>query len=272
MTNNPDNKTVWVTGASSGLGLYCAKALCDAGFNVVGGARSFNKKELKHPFKALYLDVCDEKSCDEFVENALKIYGEPYALINAAGILHLSPCETIKTDELHNVLNVNLLGTHRMVRRVLPYMRKNNSGHIINFSSINGLFATPYQGAYSAAKHAIEGFSEALYMETARFGVFVTLVEPGDHKGGKTNYRLKENNLHDCYKNSYKNVVDKITKDEDTGSDPELLAKKIVRLIQGAIPPFRLVIADPFQKLSVLLKKLLPSKVFLSIVSKYYGV
>ncbi|NLJ64866.1 MAG: SDR family oxidoreductase [Christensenellaceae bacterium] len=266
------NKVIWITGASSGLGYYCAKELYSRGYKVVGGARSFNAEKHEVGFSTIYLDVSDEKSCDYFVKSALKIYGEPYALLNGAGVLHLSPGECIDTSDLQKIMDVNFLGMHRITKRVLPYMRKNNAGHIINFSSINGLFASPYQGAYSAAKHAIEGFSEALYMELSPHNIHVTLLEPGDHRGGKAAYRLTEQNPPECYKDSYNRVVDKINHDEASGSDPSVLAKKVAKFIERKNPPFRYVIAMPSQRLSVVLQRILPAKFFLNIISKYYGV
>jgi NAD(P)-dependent dehydrogenase (short-subunit alcohol dehydrogenase family) len=267
-----ENKVIWITGASSGLGYYCAKELHSRGYKVVGGARSFSAEKHEAGFSTIYLDVSDEKSCDDFVSGALKIYGKPYALLNAAGVLHLSPGECIATSDVFKVMDVNFLGMHRMTKRALPYMRKKSTGHIINFSSINGLFASPYQGAYSAAKHAIEGFSEALYMELSPHNIHVTLIEAGDHRGGKAVYRLTEQNLPECYKDSYKRVVDKINHDEASGSDPAVLAKKVARLIEIKNPPFRYIIAMPSQRLSVVLQKILPAKFFLNIISKYYGV
>ncbi len=266
------NKVIWITGASSGLGYYCAKELYSRGYKVVGGARSFNAEKHEVGFSTIYLDVSDEKSCDYFVKSALKIYGEPYALLNGAGVLHLSPGECIDTSDLQKIMDVNFLGMHRITKRVLPYMRKNNAGHIINFSSINGLFASPYQGAYSAAKHAIEGFSEALYMELSPHNIHVTLLEPGDHRGGKAAYRLTEQNPPECYKDSYNRVVDKINHDEASGSDHSVLAKKVAKFIERKNPPFRYVIAMPSQRLSVVLQRILPAKFFLNIISKYYGV
>ena len=162
--------TVWITGASSGLGLHTAQALVDAGFEVIAGARSFSEKKVAGRWQ-LPLDVTDEESIDRFINAALAIAGAPDILINCAGVLILGACESYGRDELLQVLETNFLGQAAMISRVLPMMRKNGKGKIVNFSSINGLLGIPFQGAYVASKHAIEGYSECLALEDSPAGI-----------------------------------------------------------------------------------------------------
>ena len=177
-------KVVWITGASSGLGYSTAKALVRAGYTVVCGARSFEGQEGESETGyRLPLDVRDEKSCDAFCCRAREKFGAPWALVNAAGVLTLGACEQYAARELKDVLDTNFLGGVRMTQRVLADMRAQGAGRIVNFSSINGLLGIPFQGAYVASKHAIEGFSECLAAEVAPFGVQVMLVEPGESPG-----------------------------------------------------------------------------------------
>ena len=261
----------WVTGASSGLGRQIALALHEAGWQVIGGARSFND-ETQQAFTCLPLDVRDEQSVAAFVQAAAQKYGPPGVVVNAAGILTLGACEYYSMQELTQVMDVNFYGMVRMVQAVLPLMREQGSGRIVNLSSINGLMAVPFQGAYTASKHAIEGFSEALMMETAPFGIQVMLVEPGDHRGGKQQYRTSSVKCGDCYTQSRKNAAARIAKDEAGGASPEILGKKVARALGKKRLPPRLRVAQPAQHAAVVLHDILPNRLFMKILSMYYGI
>ena len=181
-------KTVWITGASSGLGLATAKAFAGRGWLVVAGARSFadgtvHEEEKAEHWVRLRLDVTDGESCAHFVRRALEISPRVDALVCGAAVLVLGSCEKTGADEYNRVLDTNFTGAARMVSLALPYMRAQGSGRIVLFSSINGLLGIPFQSAYTASKHALEGYAECLAMETAPWGVQVCLVEPGDHRG-----------------------------------------------------------------------------------------
>ena len=156
-------KTAWVTGASSGLGRYTAQALVREGWRVAAGARSFQGQEGEGPegFR-LPLDVTHHASIAAFCQKALAQVGTPGALVNCAGILVIGAAEDCSDQELRQVMDVNFFGMAAMVRAVLPLMRANGSGRIVNYSSVNGLFASPFQGAYSAAKKPLrEALEEA---------------------------------------------------------------------------------------------------------------
>ena len=180
-------KTVWVTGASSGLGLHTAMQLQKDGWRVIAGARSFEEGE-KDGMYRLKLDVTDEESVRRFCEKAAEI-APPDALVQCAGMLVLGSCEETGTEEFRRVIDTNYLGMVRVNRAVLPLMRKQGHGKIVLFSSINGLLGIPFQGAYTASKHAIEGYAESLALEVKPFGIQVMLVEPGDHRSGSDKYR-----------------------------------------------------------------------------------
>ena len=261
----------WVTGASSGLGLHIALALHEDGWQVIGGARTMNEK-LSQGFVGLPLDVQDEQSVTAFVLKATQRFGPPDALINAAGILTIGACEDYSMQELSQVMDVNFYGMVRMVQAVLPLMRKQGSGRIVNLSSINGLMAVPFQGAYTASKHAIEGYSEALMMETAPFGIEVMLVEPGDHRGGKQQYRSHSTQCSDCYTSMRDKAAARIAKDEAAGSSPEALGQKVARALGKKHLPPRLRVAQLAQHAAVVLHDILPNKLFMKIISAYYGI
>ncbi len=261
----------WVTGASSGLGKHIFEALRQDGWQVVGGARSFQETQ-EGAALFLPLDVSQEESAQRFVQQATAAYGTPDALVNAAGVLITGACEDYSDQELQRVLSVNFLGMARMVRLVLPLMRARGNGRIVNLSSINGLLATPFQGAYTASKHAVEGFSEALHMEAAPHGIQVMIVEPGDHRGGQDKYRTHAACAGKAYAQACGRARTAIARDEAQGSDPALLGKKVARALNKRRMPLRLRVAKPSQHMAVILHDLLPGRLFSRFLSAYYGV
>ena len=154
---------VWVSGASSGLGFHTSLQLKNAGMTVFSGARSYRDQEGEgENGYRLYLDVKEEASMDRFAEQALSLAGPPDVLCCCAGVLTLGACEDYSLQELRDVMETNFFGQAMMIRRVLPLMRANGGGKIVLFSSVNGVLAVPYQGAYTASKHAVEGFADSI--------------------------------------------------------------------------------------------------------------
>lgn len=270
------DKVIIVTGASSGLGFAVAQGLSEAGYTVYAGARSYKDEVCgeKSNLKKAYLDVTDQASINSFISNIISQEGKINVLINCAAMLVLGSVEDTGIVEYERVLNTNLVGTIRMCKAVLPHMRTRRSGLIINFSSIMGLLAIPFQSAYSSSKFAIEGFTEALSMETKPFGIKVTLIEPTDHKSGSQKYRphaLLADDPGSAYRDIFLKVTSKIEYDESHGSEPEILAGFIKKIIQSKNPKLRYKIGKFDQKLSVLLKRILPGRIFESVIYTYYN-
>ena len=266
----------WISGASSGLGLYTARALAKQGWQVVAGARSFSDPEKLDPADdqqlRLPLDVSREDSVRAFCDQAFRAHGAPHALINAAGQTLLGACEEYSTAELLKILDVNFLGMARLCQAALPLMRAQGRGTIVNFSSINGLLATPFQGAYTASKHAVEGYSEALRMELRPHGIRVMVVQPGDHRGGQQRYRGHSGQALDAYQRAREKAGSTIARDEGGGSDPGKLGIRLARALGKRRPPATLRVAMMSQHLAVLLHDLLPAGLFSRIMAGYYGV
>ncbi len=262
---------VWMTGASSGLGLHTAKAFVKAGHTVIAGARSF-REEKKDGMYCFPLDVTDEESIRSFRENALRISGRVDCLVQCAGILMLGPCEETTLEEYAKVMNTDFLGMVRMNQAVLPLMRAQGNGKIIMFSSINGLLGIPFQSAYTAAKHAVEGYAECLQMEVQPFGIQICLVEPGDHRSGSDAYRGHTSGMKEgsAYRKMFEKGTAKIHHDEQNGSDPDRLGNRVVHASERKHMPFRLRVASPDQHLAVVLHDLLPPFLNHLILSSYY--
>ena len=268
-------KTIWITGASSGLAKAAALSFSRNGWKVVAGARSFSnpdKQLTEENIHCLPLDVTDEESCAYFVKEAFAISKTVDALLCAAAILILGSCEMTMPEEYSRVMDTNFIGIHRIVSRVLPSMRAAKAGRILFFSSINGLMGIPFQSAYTASKHAIEGYAECLQMELAPYGIQIGLIEPGDHQGGSQHTRLhavKEDEA-SPYAKEYREATEIIARDEAGGLLPQDLGDKLVRHIAKKKMPFRLRIAKPDQHLGVWLHKYLPFSLNAKILRNYY--
>ncbi len=265
-------KTVWITGASSGLGLHTAMAMRDDGWRVIAGARSFPEEEERDGMTLLKLDVTREESVRRFCERAKEISGSVDALIQCAGVLVLGSCEETDPEEYRRVIETNYLGMVRVNRAVLPLMREQGGGKIVMFSSINGLMGIPFQSAYTASKHAVEGYAECLRMEVSPFGIQVMLVEPGDHRSGSDLYRAHAAAMTESspYAKEYESAIAVIHHDETNGSDPDRLGRKIAKTLDRKRIPFRKRIASPDQHLAVYIHRLLPFPLNAAILRKYY--
>jgi NAD(P)-dependent dehydrogenase (short-subunit alcohol dehydrogenase family) len=184
---------VLVTGASSGIGKACAERLFARGCRVYGTSRQAPRalaqvrtSDLAPMLRMIPLDVTSDASVDAAVGVVVACEGRIDAVVNNAGFGVAGAAELTTIEEAREQFETNFFGTVRVCRAVLPVMRQQGSGRILNVSSIAGRIGIPFQAFYSASKFAIEGFSEALRMEVAPFGVKVVLIEPGDFRTGFT--------------------------------------------------------------------------------------
>jgi NAD(P)-dependent dehydrogenase (short-subunit alcohol dehydrogenase family) len=182
------SKSVAITGANSGIGLITAIELAKAGYEVYGTARNAEKvADLEAAAAAkgatvtgIACDVSDTESCEKgFLELAERTGGGPYAVINNAGTAQAGAIEDVSDELVRQQLEINLVAPARVARLVLPHMREQGTGHIINISSVAGRVSIPMMGWYCASKHGLEAMTNALRIEAAPFGVKVTLIEPG---------------------------------------------------------------------------------------------
>ena len=177
-------KVILLTGASSGIGYQTAESLAKEGHIVYGAARRTEKMETLKQFevKPIYLDVTDEESIKSAIDTIIGDEGRIDVLINNAGYGSYGAIEDVEINEARRQFEVNLFGLARLVQLVLPHMRKQKSGRIINVSSMGGRMTSYFGGWYHATKYALEAFSDALRMEVADFGIDVSLIEPGGIK------------------------------------------------------------------------------------------
>lgn len=275
MTERNKVSVVLVSGASSGLGRAVAEHLAAKGFRTYAGARSFSKGvSAPAGCETVDLNVLDDASARSAINYIIEREGHIDALVNCAAFLTFGSCEETSADELQAVMQTNFLGMARMVRTVLPHMRAQKFGRIVNFSSINGLLGIPFQSAYTASKHAIEGWSECLAQETRRFGVRVTLIEPGDCRSGSHKYRTSaaaSKQEHSPYAVWYQAAVAQITHDEDNGMPQSRVANAVCAVLSRENPPARCLVARIDQRFAVFLHKLIVGNFFYRIMEAYYA-
>jgi len=174
-------KTVLITGASSGIGEETVKALLAAGHTVYAGARRVDRMKglAEAGARLLSLDVTDDASMTAAVQTVLREAGRIDVLINNAGYGSYGALEDVPPEEARRQFDVNLFGLARLTQLVLPAMRAQHSGRIVNVSSIAGKFGEAFGGWYHATKFAVEGLSDSLRMELHPFGIDVVVIQPG---------------------------------------------------------------------------------------------
>lgn len=248
---------ILVTGCSSGIGRDLVKQLAHAGYTVVATARKVETlADLPVELK-LHLDVTQSESITRAINDTIQRFGRIDVLVNNAGYALRGAIEEISDIQIQQIFDVNVFGALRMIRAVIPHMRKQNTGRIINISSIVGKLPMPVNGPYSATKFALEALSDALRLELASFGIHVVLIEPGNIK---TNFlETAENhskkiisNPESPYRALYQQaqtVTDSMRHQEP---EPEVVSRVIKQVIENPTPKARYLAAVPFSGLLVL--------------------
>ena len=274
-----ENKVVLVTGASSGIGFDTAVDLKNKGYIVYGAARRVDKlKELEAKgVKVIALDITDEESMTSCIEAIMKEEGKIDVLVNNAGYGSYGAVEDVSMEEARRQVEVNLFGLARMTQLVLPSMRKNKFGKIINITSMGGKIHTPMGAWYHATKFAVEGFSDCLRMEVKGHGIDVIVVEPG---GIKTDWgiiaadNLKKTSGNGAYSSMANKLAEGFKDMYSTGkglSKPTLISSTIVKAVEAKNPKTRYLIGANAKPL-LILKRLLSDKMYDKIVMKMMGV
>jgi len=262
-------KNVLITGTSSGFGKATASLLTQSGYQVIGSSRNPAKVQADH--QMIQLDVQEDASVKAAVEQAIEQMGTIDVLINNAGYGLSGPIEETTLEEAKKQVDTNFFGVVRMTKAVLPYMRKQKSGLIINISSLGGMVGMPYQGFYSASKFALEGYTEALRLEVLHHGISVLNINPGDYKTEATENRKIAENITEAYKSRFEHTVGLYEKDEINGADPIEVAKLVETLIKKeGNYKVRYLIGKQDQKLAVRLKRFVSSRFYERVIRMIY--
>ena len=266
------SKVVLITGGSSGIGKSIGEFLHHQGFTVYGTSRN-PEKITNSVFPLVSLDVRDSKSIHLAVAKIIQETGRLDIVINNAGVGIAGPLEEIPMEEIKNNFETNFFGPIEVMKAVLPQMRSQQSGLIINITSIAGYMGLPYRSVYSASKGALELVTEALRMEVKPFGIQITNVAPGDFAtniaAGRFHAPVTKGS---AYEKVYGDVLTTMDQHVDSGSNPNEMAEAVYRIIQEINPRIHYKVGAFMQKFSIVLKRILPDKVYEKMLMNHYNL
>ena len=265
-----DTKVVIVTGASSGIGFRTASYLSSKGYTVFGASRSLVQTDL---FEWIKMDVTSEESVKNAIDYVWNKMGRIDVIINNAGLGLVGPLEETTNDFVERIFKTNVVGVISVARVVMPYLRQQKSGLIINISSIAAAMGLPYRGIYSASKAAVEIITEALSIEVKNQGITVCSVLPGDIATSINQNRLvvplSETSI---YKQEFDRIQKQIKKEVSTAHDPLMIAEAIGKIIESKRPKLHYKVGPFFQRITGALKIILPQRWFERLLMKFYGI
>ncbi len=250
------NQVALVTGASSGIGQATAELLAARGYTVFGTSRETT--QVARPYRLLSMDVRSDASVEAAFQSLLEEAGRIDVLVNNAGYAQVGAIEESSIADVQAQFDTNLLGVLRVVKAVLPVMRQQGSGRIINVSSIVGQVAPPYMGVYATSKFALEGLSEALREEVRPFGVDVSLIEPTFVRTHIVSQQ--PTNPIAAYTTRRQAAMQALSKRVESGMEPQAVAKVILRAATTR-PHLRYLVGRDV-KMLMLFKRMLPQLLF----------
>lgn len=266
-------KIILITGASSGIGKACAEQLVGEGHIVYGTSRKPYQSDHEN-LHFIICDVIDIVSVEKCVKQIVAEQGRLDVLMNNAGAGIVGALELTTKEEFDFQMRVNFEGVFNVCAAVVPIMREQRSGTIINMSSVGGVMGLPFQGLYSASKFAVEGFSEALRLEMHTFGVNVVIIEPGDFNTGFTGSRMTSvaTQNHPDYKEQFATTLRLIEDNESNGNPPVKIARLVSKIVNSKKPGFRYPVGNIIERLSIFVKRIVPGRFYQWILRVYYKV
>jgi NAD(P)-dependent dehydrogenase (short-subunit alcohol dehydrogenase family) len=276
----PDNKkkNVLITGCSSGIGLCVALGLRNRGYRVLASARKLEDVEMlqQQGLEALQLDLNQKESIRTAISRVLKLTeGELYALFNNGAYGQPGAVEDLPTDLLREQFETNLFGWHELTRQIIPLMRRQGYGRIIQNSSILGFVPFPFRGAYTASKYALEGLTDSMRLELHGSGVFVSLIEPGpiESRFRANSFKKWKQTLAgkpSVHQASYYFQEQRLAA-EDTPTPftlpPETVLKRVIHALESPRPKERYFVTFPTYLFAVL-KRILPVRMLDAVLRK----
>ncbi len=263
---NLEQKVIFITGASSGIGLSTSIYFAEKGWGVIAAMRNLDKATLLSNYqniKVVKLDVTDSSMIFSVVEEVMSTYSKVDVVLNNAGYGAIGPFEFASENEIQKQIDTNFVGLAKITSAFIPYFKKQNSGVFVNISSIAGRMALPYYSLYHASKYAVEGFSESLSYELAQFNIKVKIIEPGPIKtefNDKSRVDLIKSESND-YEKSFNKVNSFYTSLFNSAIEPKQAAKVIYRAATSKINKLRYGVGVQ-AKLLLVFNKLLPAKWF----------
>jgi NAD(P)-dependent dehydrogenase (short-subunit alcohol dehydrogenase family) len=267
-----EQRVALVTGVSSGIGLATATGLLAKGFRTFGTVRGTNRPDALPPrLELIRLDLRDEESVLAGVQAVFERAGRIDALINNAGSVLSGSLEETSIEEAKELFDTNFFGVLRMCQVVLPIMRLQEYGRIVNISSVLGFLPAPYMGIYAAAKHALEGYSESLDHEVRGFGIRVSLVEPGFTRTNLSRNGQPVSQPLTVYEAERRRAIAAIEKSIANGVEPATVASIVVAALTSNTPRVRYP-GGREARLLTLLKKFAPQRILDRGLRKQFGL
>jgi short-subunit dehydrogenase len=265
------SKVVLITGGSSGIGKAIGEYLTAKGYVVYGTSRSPENYTSTCKFSLIKMDVTNVVSVNEAIGEIVDRESRLDVLVNNAGVGITGPIEETPSQEIEKAFNTNFYGPINVMKAVLPQMRKQASGHIINITSIAAYMGLPYRGIYSATKAALEITTEAFRMEVKQFGIQMTNIAPGDFATNIAAGRYHAPVLdRSPYKKAYGNTLTMINKHVAQGEDPIQMAEVVHKIIESKNPRIHYKVGAFMQKFSIVLKRILPDKMYERMLLNHY--
>lgn len=264
------SKVVLITGGSSGIGKAIGLHLKEKGYIVYGTTRDISKYPSFTEFPLLEMDVRETQTITEAVALLLEKESTIDVLVNNAGIGITGPMEETPQEEIIKAFATNFNGPLCVINAVLPIMREQQNGLVINITSIASYMGLPYRGIYSATKAALELVTESYRLETKEFGVHFTTLAPGDFATNIASGRYHTPVYdHSPYKKKYSSTLEAIDADVDNGGDPRDVGIKIAKIIEAKNPKPHYKVGSFVQKFSISLKSILPGLWFERLLQKH---
>ena len=259
-----------VTGATSGIGLASANLLQHEGYTVYGTSRR-PQSDSQNGIAMLACDVTSDESVSSVIEQVLGRSGRIDVLVNNAGFGLIAGAEESSIEQAESVFEVNVFGIMRMTNQVLPVMRQQGKGRVINIGSVVGFLPAPYYAIYGATKHAIDGYSQTLDHEVRGFGIRVISIEPAFTRTSfETNLAAPDRPLA-IYESARRSMIDTSRQQVEKGDEPEVVAQVVLQAAQAARPRLRYP-AGPAARRLALMRRIVPEGIFNRILRKQFNL
>jgi short-subunit dehydrogenase len=257
-----------VTGATSGIGKAAASALAAAGFEVIGTGRNTARATPPAGVTYLDLDVTSDESVASVVKQVIDRFGHIDVLVNNAGVGATGAAEEFSVARTQDIFDINVYGVMRMTKAVLPHMRAQRRGRVVNISSVIGFVPNPFMAIYAATKHAVEGYSGSLDHEVREHGVRILLVEPGPINTPFAGHSVVADTPMSLYAAGRRNYDDLLEKNLSSGDDPAVVAKVIVAAATDRNPKLRRTAGTTARIISAV-HRVAPARAFDRVIRKF---
>lgn len=257
-----------VTGATAGIGLATATHLKKEGYTVYGTSRR-PVSDTQNGIAMLACDVTSDESVSLVIGEVLRRSGRIDLLVNNAGFGLIAGAEESSIEQAKSLFDVNVFGAMRMSNQVLPVMRQQRNGRVINISSVVGFLPAPYYAIYSASKHAIDGYSQTLDHEVRGFGIRVISIEPAYTRTSFETNLMAPDRPMAIYDSVRQSMIELARQQVEKGDDPEVVAHVVLRAAQAPKPRLRYP-AGPAARQLALLRKIVPEGIFNSVLRKQF--